>query len=35
MKDLEEFAKNSLIILSLMAFAWTVSYVVLGLMGVR
>lgn len=34
MKDLEEFAKNSLIILTLMAIGWAVCVVGLGVLGV-
>lgn len=34
MKDLEEFAKYSLILLGLMTFGWTICVVGLGLMGV-
>ena len=34
MKDVEEFAKNSLILMGLMAFGWAVCVIGLGGMGV-
>jgi len=34
MKDIEEFAKNSLILMGLMAFGWTICVIGLGVLGV-